>query len=143
VIPDFASAAMRGGVYRGPVYIDDKFGYPKARGAGVDSCRAASIEKRKAENGREILAAAKSGDLAKVTALLKDNPELVSSKDDYGDTPLHWAALNGHKDVAEFLLVTKADVDAKDDRGHTPLDWAVLGRHEEIAELLRQHGGHE
>ena len=62
----------------------------------------------------EIHDAAKTGDLAKVQALLKDNHDLVFSKDNNGGTPLHWAALNGHKDVAELLLANRADVNAKD-----------------------------
>jgi ankyrin repeat protein len=37
-----------------------------------------------------------------VKVLLKDNPDLCFSKDSLG-TPLHWAADNGHKDVAELL----------------------------------------
>ena len=52
----------------------------------------------------EIHDAARNGDLAKVKALLKENPDLVSSKDDDGTTPLHQAAIGGHRDVAEFLL---------------------------------------
>jgi hypothetical protein len=32
------------------------------------------------------------GDLNKVEALLKENPALVSNKDDKGATPLHYAA---------------------------------------------------
>ena len=34
-----------------------------------------------------------------------------------GWTPLHWAAVNGHKDVAELLLANKAEVNAKDNNG--------------------------
>ena len=66
-----------------------------------------------------------SGDLAKAKALLKDNPELVFSRattgatrlhwaDEIGMTPLHVAAQNGSKDVAELLLANKADVNDKD-----------------------------
>jgi len=41
--------------------------------------------------------AALNGDLAKVKALLKTNPDLVFSKDSQGDTPLLHAAEYGHK----------------------------------------------
>jgi ankyrin repeat protein len=44
----------------------------------------------------EIHEAARAGDLAKVMALLKDDPELVSSEDNGGKTPLHWAVRNGN-----------------------------------------------
>jgi ankyrin repeat protein len=42
--------------------------------------------------------------LEKVKALLKDNPNLVFSKDNNGATPLHYAAKR-HKDVAELLVM--------------------------------------
>jgi hypothetical protein len=73
----------------------------------------------------EIHDAAEAGDMAKVKALLKKNSKLVSSKDNDGDTPLHIAALNGHKDMLELLLANKADVNAKNKNGRTPLHWAA------------------
>jgi hypothetical protein len=47
--------------------------------------------------------AAKVGDLAKVRTLLVDHPERISIRDNYGDTPLHDAAENGHRDITEYL----------------------------------------
>ena len=76
----------------------------------------------------EIHDAAEQGDVGKVEALLKGNPDLVLSKDDSGDTPLHWAALNGHKEVAELLLARKADVDAKNSNGRYSLAVGSTGR---------------
>ena len=87
--------------------------------------------------------AAAGGDLEKVKALLKDNPDLVSSKDTNGWTPLHWAAAIDHNDVAELLLANKAEVNATDTDGETPLHMVVAAEHKDVAELLRQHGGHE
>lgn len=81
--------------------------------------------------------AARSGDLAKVEALVKAHPELVSAKDEqYGQTPLEIAAFNGHKDVAEFLLANKADVNAKAKNGSTALHLAAARGNKEIVELL-------
>jgi hypothetical protein len=89
-----------------------------------------------------IHAAAKAGDLEKVNALLKDNPELVSGRDQ-GWTPLHVAAEFGKKDVAELLLANKADANARDRDGHTPLHYALQPADSDVAESLRRHGGHE
>jgi ankyrin repeat protein len=60
-------------------------------------------------------------DLQKVKTLLENNPKLVFSKDKYGYAPLHWAALAGHKDVADLLLSKRADVNAKSNGRHTPM----------------------
>jgi len=74
----------------------------------------------------EIRDAAMNGEVGKVKALLKDNPDLVFSKDYRGMTPLHLAALRGHMRVAELLLANKAEVDAKDDHMATPLHVAAF-----------------
>lgn len=85
----------------------------------------------------DIHDAAKAGDLEKVKALLKGNPELVCSQDNtpIGLMPLHWAASEGHKAVAELRLTNKADVNAKDNFGMTPLHWAALLAQKAVVEL--------
>ncbi len=84
----------------------------------------------------EIHDAARDGDLAKVKALLQGNPDLVYSKDSNGRTPLHCAALAGQKDIAELLLVNKADVVVTDSNGWTPLALAVNGGNNDVLKLL-------
>jgi len=91
----------------------------------------------------EIHDAAQDGALRKVKALLKDDPDLVFSRDRDGMTPLHWAEQEGHKDMAELLLANKAEVNAKDKNGWTPLHYAAAYGRKDMAELLRQQGGHE
>jgi hypothetical protein len=102
----------------------------------------------------QALDAFRAGDLVKVKALLKDNPKVVSSSSDSnGWTPLHTTAKYGHKDVAELLLVNKAEVNVTDNDGYTPLELAEAYQKnlpyefdawmqaEEMLRLLRQHGG--
>jgi ankyrin repeat protein len=86
----------------------------------------------------DIHDAASEGDLETLKALLKTKPTLVSRKDKYGNTPLHWAAYFGHKAVVELLLSSGAKVNAKDKDGHTSLHYATARGHDEVAELLRQ-----
>jgi ankyrin repeat protein len=58
---------------------------------------------------------------------------------DYAGTGLHYAALNGHRAMVEFLLQQGADREVKDTKvGSNAAGWAEHGRHLEIAELLRQ-----
>jgi ankyrin repeat protein len=80
--------------------------------------------------------AAKHGDVETARTLLKGKPQLVLSKNDYGWTPLHWAAWTGHKAVAELLLKNKAEVNARTNHGNTPLHDAALKGHKDIAKLL-------
>jgi ankyrin repeat protein len=89
---------------------------------------------------RDILSAVRDGDMAKIQALLKDKPELVSRGDKSGCTPLHVAAITGHKEVAKLLLAKGAKVNTKCDRGNTPLHWAAQEGYAEIVALLLAQG---
>jgi len=84
--------------------------------------------------------AVNAGDLVSVKSLLKDKPDLVSSKDSKGNTPLHVAAENGNNEVAELLLTKGADVNARNNDGATPLHLAALMGSKEFAELLLTNG---
>jgi len=99
---------------------------PKSRDSGVQQ---ASIHD-----------AARDGDLAQVRALLKHNPDLVSTRDSTGRTPLHFAAYEGHEDVVELLLAHGADVNAKADNGETPLHFAARKGYTNVVKLLWLHG---
>jgi ankyrin repeat protein len=88
----------------------------------------------------EIHDAARNGDLAKVQALLKENPALVFSKDDRGATPLHYAAAHGYKEVVELLLANNADVNAKTELGYTALYWAADAGHLDTVRALIRAG---
>lgn len=58
-----------------------------------------------------------------------------------GQTPLTWAAMNGHAAVTRLLLENKAQADSRgrlDKR--TPLSWAADNGHEAIVELLLAAG---
>ena len=79
-------------------------------------------------------------DLAKARKLLKHNPDLVYTKNNYGATPLHWAAAKGHEEMVKLLLINKARVDSKNIYGQTPIELALMNGYPEIKEMLLQHG---
>jgi ankyrin repeat protein len=84
--------------------------------------------------------AARDGNLVRVKALLKSNPRLLQSRDDGGETPLHWAAFWGRIEVANFLLANGADPHARDKTGRIPLDYAIAHGRDEMVVLLRRYG---
>ena len=83
--------------------------------------------------------AAHTGNIEAVKQHLASGADL-NAKDSEGGAPLHHAAWNGHKEVAELLIEKAADVNALGDNG-TPLDWAIFRKHPETVELLRKRGG--
>lgn len=82
----------------------------------------------------ELFAAVKSGSAERVRELLALGQAVVNVKDSEGATALHYAALNGHREIVGLLLGGGADINARDDRfGATPTGWAI--------EYLRESGG--
>jgi len=95
------------------------------------------------EPSKEIIRAAKLGDLAKIKGLLATDAGLVHANDTDGSTPLHCAAWKGHLETVAFLLSAGADVDAHNSNEHwgtTPLHAAAHANQAGIAKLLIEHG---
>jgi nucleoside phosphorylase len=65
---------------------------------------------------------------------------LTGQKDNYGRTPLFWAATRGHKDVVEFLISRGASINAKDRSGLTALHIAVTSDHKDVVDVLLDSG---
>jgi ankyrin repeat protein len=84
----------------------------------------------------EIHDAVRNGDLPRVQALLKDNPDLALSRDKVGRTALQWAAILGFKEISQVLLDYKADINARDSGGTTPLLFAILQGYKDEVQLL-------
>ena len=88
-----------------------------------------------------ILGAVSYGNIEAVKQHLAAGADVDATVEEDRTTPLHGAALNGHKEVAELLIAKGANVNAKDGFGRTPLDWAIINKYTELADLLRKHGG--
>ena len=80
-----------------------------------------------------------------IAALLRKHGGMTSEELRSGMTPLHLAAVNGHKEIVELLIAKGADVNEKiasgSNKNKTPLDFAVIKKQNETANLLRTHGG--
>ncbi len=84
------------------------------------------------------LFAAKTAD--EFNAAIKAGADL-NARDMWGETPLHYAAMNGYTDSVEALLAAGADVNAREGFiGNTPLHNAASCRHEEICKSLIREG---
>ena len=84
--------------------------------------------------------AAMRGNIEAVKQHLGAGADVNVKDDNWGATPLHFAARNGHKDVAELLVVKGAAMNTKDDDGRTPLHMVADIGHNGIAELLIAKG---
>jgi len=60
----------------------------------------------------------------------------LNSKDQNGNTPLHYASIHGLKDVVSLLLKHGAKVNSKNEYGNTPLHQAAFLNHEFIVNEL-------
>ena len=79
--------------------------------------------------------------LMRISKRLLEAKTVVDSKDSSGQTPLSWAAIEGHEAIATLLL-SRGDVaaDSQDRFCRTPLSWAAIEGHEAIAKLLLSRG---
>lgn len=84
---------------------------------------------------RKLYDAAIVGDENKVRELLPDCLD-VNEPDDYGETPLHYAADSGHVSIIELLLRYGAEIDGRNRHRQTPLMRAAMFGHLEAVRFL-------
>jgi ankyrin repeat protein len=98
---------------------------------------------------KEIIDAARAGDLARVRAEIVRDPTVVRFSNETGDTPLHHAANGAHLDMVNLLLAAGADPDAVRGDGYRPIHLALMPnflvggpreRAAAIVDLLLGHG---
>ncbi len=67
-------------------------------------------------------------------------PKDINAKDEFGRTPLHNAAIQGRKELAEELIAEGADVNSRDNGGYSPLHGAAGFGQKVLAEILIARG---
>ena len=92
---------------------------------------------------KEMIKAAKKGDIEKARMLLSQDETLIDARDKDGSTALHCATWKGLQSMVEFLLSQGADVNARNQNDHwgtTALHAAAHANQPAIAELLIEAG---
>ena len=69
-----------------------------------------------------------------------DDPDAVNASEDYGMTPLHWAARAGSQECATMLLERDCLVNAQNKSMRPPLQLAAEHDHADMIRLLAMHG---
>jgi hypothetical protein len=95
---------------------------PAAAGDGKHEQRQEAAEKVWTEAEDKLFQAAIYGKLQEVKEALDDGAN-VDAAGENGQTPLHWAAMTGHKEIVDMLIEIErgANVDAANKDGRTPL----------------------
>lgn len=89
----------------------------------------------------KLIEAAKSGDAAKLEALLVAGGRDVESRDVDGRTAAYWAAREGHAECLEMLARAGASLTARNAHGLSPAEAArICGREAALAVLAEREG---
>jgi ankyrin repeat protein len=89
---------------------------------------------------QDILQAVQQNNLDTVKALLKENPEAVSSGDPFGRKPIHFAANAGNLEMVNYLLSQGADPKTLTNAGTSSLHYAALNGNVDIIKLFLEKG---
>lgn len=66
----------------------------------------------------------------------KPAPELINAINEAGNTPLHWAALNGHLESVKLLIQSGADITIFNQAGHDAVFEAEINDKNEVVDWL-------
>ncbi|KAL8775315.1 MAG: hypothetical protein Q9209_000322 [Squamulea sp. 1 TL-2023] len=89
----------------------------------------------------DIMQLARLGEIGPIQKLLEEGKFTADYKDAENITPLHWAAINNHYALCDFLIKHGANVNALGGVNEaTPAHWAVQRCHYYTFSLLLAHG---
>ncbi|XP_036166766.1 ankyrin repeat domain-containing protein 55 [Myotis myotis] len=116
--------------------------------ASMEFSAPAGLEPQRGDSSEEVdlslvYQAASSGDVRALTALIREDPSVLESRDTEGCTPLMHAVSGRQVDTAKLLLKMGANVNSQDAEGRTSLCLAAyLGWLEGCVTLLRNGAKH-
>ncbi|XP_021936074.1 uncharacterized protein LOC110837829 isoform X2 [Zootermopsis nevadensis] len=108
---------------------------------GLNAIDVATSEQMRLIYVEELLRATANSEVGRVCQLIAAGISINSwDSEDSRNTPLHWAACYGNKDIVTCLIDRGADVNAMNSCGATALHDAVLRGDRDIVEELMQSG---
>jgi ankyrin repeat protein len=84
----------------------------------------------------------RDGEMNAIRELCARKPGVIDSRNEEGETPLHWASDFGETECAEYLLERGGDVNAMTKSGSTPLHYACREGSTDIAQMLLDKGAY-
>ena len=81
-------------------------------------------------------------DTAGLAELIKNDQDIVNTKDEEGLTPLHLGVISGNTAAVKLFIRNNADLDSLDREGHSAVHWAVVCSQAEILKTLCESGAH-
>jgi glutamate dehydrogenase len=87
-----------------------------------------------------LLNSTHAGDLATVKKIVEKGKVDINKGGFDGRTPLHVACATGNKEMVEYLISQKADINAVDSFGSTPIQEAMKKEHSYIVKYLQEKG---
>ncbi|ORZ21992.1 ankyrin repeat protein, partial [Absidia repens] len=88
-----------------------------------------------------LMFASLRGHLDCVKALIEYGHAGIHLVDKYARSPLHLACIEGHYQVAKYLLMQGLETNAHDSSSNTPAHYAAAFGHLDIVKLLVEFGG--
>ena len=91
-------------------------------------------------NSARLIQALKGKNEKGALVLIGKGADVNATDEEYGASALHWAILNGYKEIAELLIEKGANINAKTKNGATPVYTAASSGQREILEILIARG---
>ncbi|KAI4200887.1 MAG: hypothetical protein LQ348_001704 [Seirophora lacunosa] len=89
----------------------------------------------------DVMQLARLGEIGPIQKLFEEGKYKANHTDAENITPLHWAAINNHYALCQYLIDQGADVNAVGGESEaTPAQWAVQRCHYYTVSLLLRHG---
>lgn len=90
------------------------------------------------EKSKSIFDVARSGTVAEVQELMKQNPDVINQVNENGFSPLILACYRGNTDVADFLIENVKDVNYKSREGTALAGLAIKYNKDLVEHLLKK-----